>query len=489
MLRLCTLSVLPLACAPRSPRNGRVTFCHYSAQQQQQQQQGEDLIAWVRQNGGQVHPSLRLLFHSCSGVGLAVTRPLLSGTPLITLPPHLPLSLPASTTSSAQEHTLLQLAQLVPGVIEGDSNVFKRGGLTEDLWALKLGLRLLMERAQTDSFWWPYISNLPQRFNIPVFFTGSEIANLQYAPVIYQVKKRCRALLDLAKEVEMVLSKLSAPQQPFGGQEVNASSLGWAMAAVSSRAFQMRNSSGSSRVMLPLIDMCNHSFTPNARIIQQEEKNGASFVVVAEDNLQGGANILLSYGSLSNDILLLDYGFVEPQNLHDVVEMRYDKVMVDAARVAARLQGDSFSQPAEWKLSILEQLNLEGVGASLQVKFGGPDLVDSRLLAALRVLYAQDSDSVQGKDIAELQMWSGFSSADMIESNVLKTLLAMCTLLLGHFPTSITEDKEALKREELTEAGRLGLEYRIAKKKLLVDCMHGLSQKLYSLERDKMFKK
>ncbi|KAI5083139.1 hypothetical protein GOP47_0002882 [Adiantum capillus-veneris] len=429
MLRLCTHSVLPIALAPRS---SRVSFCYFQAQQQQA---GEDLIAWVRQNGGHVHPSLRLLVHSSSGLGLAATRPLLSGTPLITLPPHLPLSLPTFPASS-QDQTLLQLAQLVP----------------EDLWALKLGLKLLMERAQRGSFWWPYISNLPQRFNIPVFFTGSEIANLQYAPVIHQVKKRCRALLDLAKEVETVLSKLGTDQQPFGGQEVNASSLGWAMAAVSSRAFQMHNSSGSSRVMLPLIDMCNHSFTPNARIIQQEEKGGTSFVVVAEGNLQAGANILLSYGALSNDVLLLDYGFVESQNVHDFVEMRYDKIMVDAARVAARLDGDGYSQLAEWKQSILEQLNFEGVGVSLQVKFGGTNLVDGRLLAALRVLYAQDSDSVKRK---------------------------------GHFPTPITEDEGALKSKELTEAGTLVLEYRIAKKKVLVDCMRGLSRKLQSLERDK----
>ncbi|KAI5083702.1 hypothetical protein GOP47_0003445 [Adiantum capillus-veneris] len=342
-----------------------------------------------------------------------------------------------------------------------------------------------MERAQRGSFWWPYISNLPQRFNIPVFFTGSEIANLQYAPVIHQVKKRCRALLDLAKEVETVLSKLGTDQQPFGGQEVNASSLGWAMAAVSSRAFQMHNSSGSSRVMLPLIDMCNHSFTPNARIIQQEEKGGTSFVVVAEGNLQAGANILLSYGALSNDVLLLDYGFVESQNVHDFVEMRYDKIMVDAARVAARLDGDGYSQLAEWKQSILEQLNFEGVGVSLQVKFGGTNLVDGRLLAALRVLYAQDSDSVKRKGITELQMWSGSPSGYIIESNVLKTLVAMCALLLGHFPTPITEDEGALKSKELTEAGTLVLEYRIAKKKVLVDCMRGLSRKLQSLERDK----
>lgn len=64
---------------------------------------------------------------------------------------------------------------------------------------------------------------------------------------------------------------------PFGGQELNASSLGWAMSAVSSRAFRLHGkklAAGTRNevpVMLPLIDMCNHSFNPNAQIIQEED--------------------------------------------------------------------------------------------------------------------------------------------------------------------------------------------------------------------------
>ncbi|KAL2520417.1 Rubisco LS methyltransferase [Forsythia ovata] len=33
---------------------------------------------------------------------------------------------------------------------------------TEELWAMKLGLKLLQERETTGSFWWPYMSNLPE---------------------------------------------------------------------------------------------------------------------------------------------------------------------------------------------------------------------------------------------------------------------------------------------------------------------------------------
>lgn len=37
-----------------------------------------------------------------------------------------------------------------------------------------------------------------------------------------------------------------------------------------------------------------------------------------------GEPLLLSYGPLSNDFLLMDYGFLVPGNPHDRVTLRYD---------------------------------------------------------------------------------------------------------------------------------------------------------------------
>jgi hypothetical protein len=52
---------------------------------------------------------------------------------------------------------------------------------------MKLGLKLLQERAKVGSFWWPYISNLPETYGVPIFFPGEDIKNLQYAPLLHQV--------------------------------------------------------------------------------------------------------------------------------------------------------------------------------------------------------------------------------------------------------------------------------------------------------------
>ncbi|KAL0361567.1 UNVERIFIED_CONTAM: hypothetical protein Sradi_3841200 [Sesamum radiatum] len=57
------------------------------------------------------------------------------------------------------------------------------------------------------------------------------------------------------------------------------------MSAVSSRAFRLygsRRPDGThvdAPMLLPLIDMCNHSFMPNAEIVQEKEANNESMLV------------------------------------------------------------------------------------------------------------------------------------------------------------------------------------------------------------------
>jgi hypothetical protein len=43
----------------------------------------------------------------------------------------------------------------------------------------------------------------------------------------------------------------------------------------------------------------------------------------------------LSYGPLSNDFLLMDYGFVIPSNPHDRVALRFDLALLDVSKGAA----------------------------------------------------------------------------------------------------------------------------------------------------------
>ncbi|XP_068663842.1 uncharacterized protein [Aristolochia californica] len=354
----------------------------------------------------------------------------------------------------------------------------------EELWAMRLGLRLLQERATVGSYWWPYISNLPEAFSIPIFFPGEDIQNLQYAPVLHQVNKRCRFLLDFEKEVKIALENVAYKNHPFGGQDVNASSLGWAMSAVSSRAFRLHGLHNDVPMMLPLIDMCNHSFHPNAQIIQEQGISNSRMLVkvVAEKLIEQGDPVMLNYGHLSNDFFLLDYGFVIPSNPHDYVELKYDGGLLDAASMAAGIASPKFSSPTKWQQEILSQLSLHGDRALLKVTLGGTELVEGRLLAALRVLLATEAETVQKHGLDTLKSLSAEAPLGVAnEISAFRTIIALCVIALGHFPTKIMED-QSLLREDLSSSRKLAILFRIEKKTMIIDVMKDLTKRVKLLQ-------
>ncbi|RDY09876.1 Histone-lysine N-methyltransferase setd3 [Mucuna pruriens] len=426
-----------------------------------------DLIKWVTREGGFVHRAVRIAqLDSSNGLGLVAKEEIPRGSDLIVLPHHLPLRF----TSLEHDPLLHHLARQVP----------------EELWAMKLGLKLLQERAKVGSFWWPYISNLPQTYTLPIFFPGEDIKNLHYAPLLHQVNKRCRFLLDFEQEVKRALVSLTPDKHPFGGQEVDASSLGWAMSAVSSRAFRLYGEKDPNGMridvpmMLPLIDMCNHSFNPNARIVQEQDTSSTKMQVkvVAETAIKEDDPLLLCYGTLSNDLFLLDYGFVIHSNPYDCIELKYDGALLDAASMAAGVSSPNFSAPAPWQELILSQLNLAGETPDLKVSLGGQEIVEGRLLAALRVLFSSNMETVQKYDLSTLQSLDAEAPLGVAnDMAVFRTLIALCLIALGHFPTKIMDD-ESLLKQAASGSTELAIQYRIQKKSVIIDVMKHFSKRV-----------
>ncbi|KAK3043109.1 hypothetical protein RJ639_001224 [Escallonia herrerae] len=401
-----------------------------------------DLVKWVRVEGGFVRQSITITQVDPYGLGLVATDEIPKGSDLIALPDHLPMRF---ESNGARDSAVL--ASLV-------------GQVPEELWAMRLGLKLLQERAKIGSFWWPYISNLPETYSVPVFFPGEDIKNLQYAPLLHQVNKRCRFLLDFEREVKHAVENLKPDDHPFAGRDIDASSLGWAMSAVSSRAFRLygekleHGSHTNVPMMLPLIDMCNHSFHPNAEIVREQHMQSSKMLVKAY------------------------YGFVIPSNPYDCVELKYDGALFDAASMAVGVSLSNFSSPAPWQQHVLSRLNLHGEDPVLKVSLGGPEIVEGRLLAALRALLANDMEIVQKHDLETLKSLS--LEAPLGVSNdvaALRTLVALCVIVLGHFPTKIMEDESQLK-QDVASSTELAIQLRIQKKSVIIDVMRTLSKRL-----------
>ena len=97
------------------------------------------------------------------------------------------------------------------------------------------------------------------------------------------------------------------------------------MGVASSRAFKI--GAAKQPTMLPLIDLCNHSFTPNCRL---ETSADGTVRLIASSDIPAKDAIFINYGPLSNTSLLQDYGFIVDSNPQDAVDMQ---VSVDNIQV------------------------------------------------------------------------------------------------------------------------------------------------------------
>ena len=88
------------------------------------------------------------------------------------------------------------------------------------------------------------------------------------------------------------------------------------MAAASSRAFKLGDQ--SQPCMLPMIDLCNHSFKPNCQL--KGLPDGSASLVASQD-ISTDTPLQINYGDLPNSTLLQDYGFIMKDNPHDAVDM------------------------------------------------------------------------------------------------------------------------------------------------------------------------
>jgi hypothetical protein len=175
-----------------------------------------------------------------------------------------------------------------------------------------------------------------------------------------------------------------------------------------------------------------------------------------------------------------------------------------------------------WKRAVLQQLQLEGQGASLEVQLGGPQHVEPRLLAAARVLVAAQPSEVAGLSPEQLGRWDRWAAGGALlaawpcrgrcgpcralpgsaglqgahqphalpprwpaarpsseprprpwprrplnranETRALRTLLGVALVALGSFPTTLQQDQGALQAGGLAEELETALRFRCARR-------------------------
>jgi hypothetical protein len=113
-----------------------------------------------------------------------------------------------------------------------------------------------------------------------------------------------------------------------------------------------------------------------------------------------------------------------------------------------------------------------------QVSLGGQELVEGRLLAALRVLLASNMETVHKHDLNTLKSLSAEAPLGIAnEVAAFRTVIALCVIALGHFPTKLMDDESILK-EGVSGSTELAVQFRMQKKSVIIDVMRDLTRRV-----------
>nr|CAB3265994.1 SET domain-containing protein 4 [Phallusia mammillata] len=182
--------------------------------------------------------------------------------------------------------------------------------------------------------WSPYISSLPTVFNHPVIWCHSSIILL---PESVQ-KNVTNMQLDVCRQFQEV-NKLLAEARNWG-LEINLplkilssdftwEEYTWAWCCVNTRCVYsshdvqkqtfVRPSAADCYYLVPFLDLLNHS--PSVQVKTGFNSNNDCFEITSMSNVKKHNQVFINYSAHGNDVLLVEYGFVCPQepNENDVI--------------------------------------------------------------------------------------------------------------------------------------------------------------------------
>ena len=146
------------------------------------------------------------------------------------------------------------------------------------------------------------------------FFSDNALEMLQ-SPLIVEETLSRKELVHLRYERDVEpMAQMSSNLYRWSEEEaVTESHLKWASWIITSRVLTVQGEQGTAnRLLIPLIDMCNHD-RDSPHILTGRAVNGAALKVVAGVDVKAGDAINISYGGSveGNDRFIQDYGFLD----------------------------------------------------------------------------------------------------------------------------------------------------------------------------------
>ena len=410
----------------------------------------QDLKKWVELEGGSAKNVVA--GPTKHGVGLLAAEGIKMGDPAVSIPRQCVLTVPDETSGLAMQ----ALSQAVP----------------EEFWAGRLALALLAARSAGEGARMAcYLRTLPAAYTVPLFWTPEAIGLLQYPTVQAQLLKTAKFVQSFAAEH---LGEASKPE--FSGLSVTSDAFGWAVATCTSRA----SSVGGERVLCPIIDLGNHAPSGEANCEVRGDALSGRVQLVALRDIALGEEVTYCYGSLSNDVFLLDYGFLPGEgsvpNAHDDCTLSWaEGELLATACGAAGMKGLG-SNLADWQVAALRSALPRGL-ASIRITRDG---VEPVALTACRVAVAADAQALRKVDGGRRPLPGAG------EVRALKIAAAMCAIALSGFPEPGEADAAAAEESAAaaTWDGGVGLARRFLHEKRSVcsDALGRLGERIKAIQ-------
>lgn len=196
-----------------------------------------------------------------------------------------------------------------------------------------LAIRLLYEKltSKEKSPWYPWIKVLPETYTTTLYWKDSDLSLLKDGNEYHMTNMHRTQITD---EYRLVIRQTLSKRFPtiFKTNIYTESEYKWALSTVWSRATEFELDGGHQKIIIPFMDMFNHSFgqevahlPPSAfgSLPCTRKYNAATktYDIISTSAINMGSQVFLNYGRLGNAKLLHVYGFTVPDNPYDYLQM------------------------------------------------------------------------------------------------------------------------------------------------------------------------
>ncbi|TVU09509.1 hypothetical protein EJB05_42986, partial [Eragrostis curvula] len=318
-----------------------------------------------------------------------------------------------------------------------------------------VALLLLREAARgPKSPWAPYLAILPRQTDSTIFWSEEELLEIQGT----QLLSTTMGVKDYVQsEFDSVEAEIINANKDLFPDAITYDDFLWAFGILRSRVFpELR---GEKLALIPFADLVNHSTNVKSEGSCWEIKGKglfgreASFSLRTPVDVKSGEQIYIQYDlDKSNAELALDYGFVESNPYRDSYTVTLEISESDP------FYGD--------KLDIAE-LNGLGETAYFDVVLNEP--LPPQMIPYLRLLCIGGTDAFLLEALFRNAVWGHLElplSPDNEES-ICQVIREACKSALAAYHTTIEEDEDLLKRENLSSRLKVAIGVRVGEKKVL----------------------